>query len=317
MSCRIVTIGDLTVDLVMPVSLPIESGQSQRIPWHTIEPGATGNFLIAGARLGAEMVALGAVGNDLYGHYVRDVLAAEGIDVEGVVIAPGTPTTVVAVLFEPDAGKFSYVWHGGEGDPLPVSDTARRLIEQGDALFMQGFTLSEESLRPLVEHAFSSGKPIWCDVGPSVIHVSDTDRARIRQHVYALMTTEDEVPLIAEGLTGPAAYAFLLESGAQLLVIKRGAQGCMVMTTTERFEVPAFPVKVRDLVGAGDSFNAAFMVGVLRGLSLREAAILANATGGAKVQKLGTGRAMPTRAEVTAVLESGGYRITFQGDSNP
>ena len=151
MSCRIVTIGDLTADLVMPVKLPVEAGQSQRLPWLNVEPGGAGNFLIAGQRLGAKMVALGAVGDDLYGRYVLDVLSAEGVNVEGVISALGTSTTVVAVLFEPDTDKFSYVWHGGEGDPLPVNDKARRLIGQGDALFMQGFTLCEASLRPLVE----------------------------------------------------------------------------------------------------------------------------------------------------------------------
>ena len=311
MSCRIVTIGDLTADLVMPVKMPIQPGQSQQMPWHSVEPGGAGNFLIAGQRLGAQMVALGAVGNDLYGRYVLDELSAEGINVEGVTVAPGMPTTVVAVLFEPDAAKFSYVWYGGHGDPLPVDDTTRRLIGEGDVLFMQGFTLCEASLRPLVEYSFTAGKPIWFDVGPATKDVPDEDRARIRQHAYALMTTEEELPLIADKKTGQKAYDFLLASGPQLLVIKQGKQGCSVITKTEQFEVPAFPVTARDLIGAGDSFNAAFIYGTLYGLPLHETAILANATGGAKVQKLGTGRAMPTRAEVAAVLESGGHQFAF------
>src|SRR5262249_44062373 len=149
MTCRIVTIGDLTVDLVMPVKMPIEPGQTQRLPWHRVEPGGAGNFLVAGQRLGAQMAAVGAVGDDLYGRHVLDVLRGEGVNVDAVSAAPGLSTTVVAVLFEPDTGKFGYVWHGGEGEPIPVSATARQVIEQGDTLFMQGFTLAEESLRPL------------------------------------------------------------------------------------------------------------------------------------------------------------------------
>jgi len=109
----IVTIGDLTADLVMPVKMPVTPGQSQQMPFHRVEPGGAGNFLIAGQRLGAQMAAVGALGDDLYGWHVLDVLRDEGINVEAISMEPGTTTTVVAVLFEPDAGKFSYVWYSG------------------------------------------------------------------------------------------------------------------------------------------------------------------------------------------------------------
>jgi sugar/nucleoside kinase (ribokinase family) len=139
----------------------------------------------------------------------------------------------------------------------------------------------------------------------------DCRRVGAGQHAYALTTTEDELPLIAGGRTEQAAYDFLLGEGIQLIVIKRGAQGCRIITVDSRVDIPAFPVTVRDLVGAGDCFNAAFIYGMLHGLSLVEAATLANAAGGAKVQKLGSGRAMPTRSEVAAVLESSGTTLQF------
>src|SRR5262245_20316859 len=125
---KIVTIGDLTVDLVMPVKLPIEPGTSQQVAWHRVEPGATGNFLIAGQRIGAQMIALGAVGDDLYGHYVLKILSDEGIDVAGVAAVPALSTTSVLVLFEPDTGKFSYAWYGDQAKPLPISETAIHII---------------------------------------------------------------------------------------------------------------------------------------------------------------------------------------------
>ncbi len=311
MSPRIVAIGDLTVDLVMPVKWPVEPGQAQEVPWHNVEPGGAGNFLIAGQRLGAEMHSLGAIGDDLYGHHVLEVLAAEGIDVQGVVAAPGSTTTVVLVLFEPETGRFAYIWRGGHGEPISPTQTMIDTIEQADALFMQGYTLCEPSLRPLVDHAFASGKRLWFDVGPASAGVPESDRAFARQHAYALMTTEDELPLIAAGRTGEEAVDFLVSEGLQLIALKRGPNGCRIITPEARIDVPAFPVVLRDVVGAGDCFNAAFIYGTLRGLSLVEAATLANAAGGAKVQKVGTGRSMPTRTEVAAVLEANGQRLSF------
>jgi len=308
---RIVTIGDLTADLLMPVRLPVEAGHSQEMAWHSVEPGAAGNFLIAGQRLSAQLYALGAVGDDLYGHHALKILSSEGVNVEGVAVEPTISTTVVAVLFEPDAGKFSYVWHGGHGEPIPVSETAIRIIEQADALFMQGFTLCEASLRPLVDYALGSSRPIWFDVGPATNDLAEKDRVKMRQRAYAIMTTEDELPLIASGKTGQVACDLILQDGPHMVVIKRGDQGCRVGTHTEQIDVPAFTVKVRDLVGAGDCFNAAFMVAMLQGLPLAESGKLANAAGAAKIQKLGTGRAMPTRIEIEAVLDSAGVTINF------
>jgi sugar/nucleoside kinase (ribokinase family) len=317
MSYRIVSIGDLAAELVMPVRLPIQAGAYQEIAWHSVEPGGAGNFLIAGQRLGAQMAALGAVGDDLYGRHILDVLRAEGVQVEGVVVTPNTATAFVAVLFEPDTGNFCYVWHGSHGEAIQVSAVAARLIDEADALFMQGFTLYEKTLRPLVDQAIASGKPIWFDVGPIAKDLDEADRVRIRKSAQVILTTEDELPSIAGGRTGQPAYDFVLDAGPRMLVIKRGSAGCRVVTRQnqadqpDQIDIPAFSIQARDVIGAGDCFNAAFMYGILKGLSPSDAALLANAAGAAKIQKLGTGRSMPTRAEITAVLRAGGYTLNF------
>jgi len=119
--------------------------------------------------------------------------------------------------------------------------------------------------------------------------------------------------LITQERTGQAAYDFLWQENPRLrlLVVKQGAKGCSVVTPQEVVDVPGFTVAARDLVGAGDCFNAAYIYGTLLGLSPTDAATLANATGAAKVMKLGTGRAVPTRAEVLAVLEAGGKALAI------
>lgn len=310
MTARIATIGDLTVDLVMPVALPIQPGQSLEVPWHRVEPGGAGNFLIAGQRLGAQMYAVGALGGDLYGQEALTILSAEGINVTGVTAQPETTTTVVIVLMEPDTGRFAYIWRGGQGPLIELSAAAKSNIDQADALFLQGYTLCEEQLHPLVDYALASDRALYFDIGPAISGAAEAERARARRRAQAILTTEDELPQITEGRIGQAAYDFLLSEGPRLVVIKRGAQGCRVITESgDCFDIPAFPATVRDLVGAGDCFNAAFIYGCLRGLSPQQAALLANAAGAAKVQKLGTGRAVPTRAEVEAILQANGQPI--------
>jgi sugar/nucleoside kinase (ribokinase family) len=65
---------------------------------------------------------------------------------------------------------------------------------------------------------------------------------------------------------------------------------------------PGYPVEARDATGAGDSFDGAVIYGYLKGLDLPALGTLANATGAAKVRKLGTGHNMPWPAEITEVL---------------
>jgi sugar/nucleoside kinase (ribokinase family) len=71
---------------------------------------------------------------------------------------------------------------------------------------------------------------------------------------------------------------------------------------------PGFPVEAVDATGAGDSLDAAVLYGYLRGLSLPALGALGNATGAAKVQKLGTGHNLPTMNEVAAVLKRFGQQ---------
>jgi sugar/nucleoside kinase (ribokinase family) len=123
------------------------------------------------------------------------------------------------------------------------------------------------------------------------------------------MMTEDEVPLAAKGLTGDPAYDYLLGLGPQMLVVKQGGAGCLIVRGDGREQVAGFSVPVVDTVGAGDCFDAAFIYGRLQGWDWRQSAVLGNAAGGAAVQKAGAGRNVPACADVQAVLRDAGVTI--------
>ena len=85
----------------------------------------------------------------------------------------------------------------------------------------------------------------------------------------------------------------------------------MVLTPTGTVEHPGYPVPLVDSTGAGDCFAAAFVYAYLRQWSLPAVVAFANAMGAATVQKLGSGRQTPTRAEVSAVLRQYAVAIDF------
>jgi len=99
---------------------------------------------------------------------------------------------------------------------------------------------------------------------------------------YALMN-EDEARMLTGHSEPERAAETLRNLGAEDIVIKRGARGCWV----NGVEVPGHSVRVVDTTGAGDCFVGGFIAGLQRGLSVLEAARIANAVGALSVGKVG------------------------------
>jgi len=79
----------------------------------------------------------------------------------------------------------------------------------------------------------------------------------------------------------------LLSFGIGNVVVKNGNRGCHIQSRSEKHLVPAFKVDVMDTTGAGDAFNAGFIAGVLKGLSLYECGVWGNASGAMCVKRIG------------------------------
>ncbi len=310
---NIVSVGDLVLDIILPVKLPVT--EHQDMSTRRIEPGGAGNFMIAARHMGLNVFAVGVVGADLFGAQVLDILRQEGVDTLGVVAIPGSTTTMVIVLTDQQSGEHVFLGHYGAGPEVPYPDLVDDVIASADALFVQGYTLAEKRVVPMavraVERAGTVNIPIYLDVGPFMAQVAPERIPWIVQRAVVVMMTEEEVPLMSGNLSGDTAYEYLLAQGVQTIVVKRGASGCLLVTAEGQEAVPGFSARVVDTVGAGDCFDAAFLAGRLNGLSLRDSALLANAMGAASVQKMGAGHNAPTCAEVNAVLSQAGVKLNF------
>jgi sugar/nucleoside kinase (ribokinase family) len=299
MPYTIVTLGDLVADITAALpSLPLEPGRYQQAHFVRLEPGGAGNFLIAGARLGMRMVSVGALGDDAFGRDVAATLAAEGVDITLVEHPAGTTTTAVLVLND-DHGRTVMTGAYGEGALLAFRPEWEAAMRQSDAVFAFGYSLRELRIQNAVleslERGRAIGRPVFFDPGPEFYLLDEPARSRALAAADIVLLTEEELAMTEAG-------AAELLHRSKVVVVKRGAAGCQVWTQAGPLDVPGFPVAARDVAGAGDCFAAAFVYGYVSGWSLERAAIFANATGAAKVQKRGTGRQAPTADEVRAVL---------------
>ena len=66
--------------------------------------------------------------------------------------------------------------------------------------------------------------------------------------------------------------------------------------------IPAFSVEAVDTTAAGDAFNGAFAVGLVKGSSPKESAIFATAVAAISVTRRGAQPSMPTLEETMKLL---------------
>jgi sugar/nucleoside kinase (ribokinase family) len=92
----------------------------------------------------------------------------------------------------------------------------------------------------------------------------------------------------------------MLAAGSPLTVVKRGARGASALAEGERIDASPPAVDAVDATGAGDSFDAGFIAGRLRGLGLAETLALACACGALSTRALGGTAAQPTFDEAAA-----------------
>ena len=167
---HVVSIGDLVLDVILPVRLPVRAGEHQEPPQRRLEPGGAANFLIAARRMGLRVTAAGTVGEDPFGTNILDALNTEQVDTRLVNIIPGSTSTLVIVLTDPETGVHTFIGNYGEGPELPYPAHLDATIATADVLYVQGYTFAEQRIVPMalraLEQAESAGIPIYLDVGP-------------------------------------------------------------------------------------------------------------------------------------------------------
>jgi sugar/nucleoside kinase (ribokinase family) len=306
----IVVIGDQLVDVSIRLkSFPLEARQMQKAEAYLIGPGGAGNVAIAAARLGHDVACLAEIGSDELGEVVRRGLDAEGVDTTHLVISAGAATPVAGVLVDA-AGEPAYLGYPGTLRLASMPPEWGGILASAEAVYADGWGESQPAAEIVVEalhRARAHGVPTFFDPGPGNPSLDNDWHRRALAETRVAILNESEVRRISGQNDVLQAARALAGMGPEAVFVKRGANGCLAIRGQEVAESPGFRVPVVDTTGAGDSVGAAVMSGWLAGLPLPILTTLADAMGAAKVQKQGTGRSMPTRDEIRAVLRGAGH----------
>jgi fructokinase len=296
MSLDILTLGEALVEIMRPeVGQPLDQPALFEGPFPS---GAPFIFAVQAARLGAKVAAIGTVGDDAFGRCMQAQLAADGLDARSLRVLSEYATGVAFIAYNHD-GSRDFVFHArhaasGQINPIQLEDG---LFSGLKCLHLMGSTLSMsadmlEVGRLALHLAQHHGAKVSFDpnLRPQLL---SPERARVAFEPFVmaadvLMPTREELHL----LTGQpdddrAAAALTRLNPHQIIVVTQGAQGAKVYHRGRWEHVPAFPVEEVDPTGAGDCFDAGFLVRWLAGDSLVDALRFANACGALAVTRRG------------------------------
>ncbi len=288
--------------------------------------GAPANVAVALQRLGLPATFVGKVGDDPFGVYLRDSLAADGIDTRHLFVDPQARTTAVFVAVWDDGRKDLCFYRNPGADMMLRADEIGEDIFEGARCFHFGsITFINEpaatAQRKALRRAQERGLMITYDPNyrPTLWPDVETAQRVIREafrHCHLAKISEEEWE-VATGHAGlDAGSRAVLAWGVELLVISRGANGAIATNGDWRIELPAIPVDVVETTGAGDGFMAAMIarllpererLGSLRKVDesvVRDALAYAIVVGGLTCTRPGAIPALPTRAEVEAFMQA-------------
>ncbi len=291
--------------------------------------GSSANVAVGLARLGLRVAMLTRVGDEHMGRFVRETLAAEGVDVAAVGTDPGRLTGLVLLGIE-DAENFPHIFYRENCADmgLEAADVESAPFATARALAMTGTHLSTESVRRAARRAIALAKQhglrvvldidyrpvLWGQAG----HGSGAERAgsapEVTRQLQAFLPdcnlvvgTEEEIRVAGGGESVLDALRAIRSATEATIVMKRGVLGCVVFegpipaSVSQGLIVAGFPIDVLNVLGAGDAFLAGYLSGWIDGLPAAHCARRGNAAGAIVVTRHGCTPAMPTKRRTRRV----------------
>ena len=293
MSPRVACVGVYIVDVLGRPVDELPRGQSSRLldEIRITVAGTAGGTAVDLARLGADVLAIGAIGDDNLGNFLTSVLEQEGIPATHLTRKPDVQTSATILPIHPDGSRPA--WHVmGANATLNADDVPWDALGSCDALHLGGTgalpSLDGESAARVVKRAREAGALTTADC----LGVKREDALEVIKpclpYTDIFMPNEDEAIALTKEPDAASAARVLRGLGATCVILKRGERGCLISDDDGEREIPGFEAPVVDTTGCGDAFCAAVIVAKCDGASIDEAARRGNAAGALNLRGLGS-----------------------------
>ena len=260
MSKKIGVVGSNMADLITYVDRMPGPGETLEAPTFEMGCGGKGaNQAVAAARLGAEVMMVTRVGDDVFADNTIRNLASFGVDTRHVVKVAGKSSGVAPIFVEQSGENSILIVKGANAHLLPVEvDKAAADLKECGLILMQ-MEVPVETVYHTIEFAAQNGIETILNPAPAAANL---DPERIRQVTF-LVPNESELALLS-GLPTDTdedivnAARSLIARGIRTVIVTLGARGARMITSNEIVNIEPVKVTPKDTTGAGDAFIGSF-----------------------------------------------------------
>ncbi|MGC0365787.1 sugar/nucleoside kinase (ribokinase family) [Rhodococcus sp. 27YEA15] len=271
---KIVTLGVHILDVLVRAVDEIPPGQgSVLVEQIRLSPaGTAGGTALTLAKLGAEVLSAGAVGDDHSGRMLISMLEDYGISTQHLLTKPDTQTSASVLPIRRNGDRPAFHVVGATAaytiDDVPLDAIAGATHLHFGAPEFLGGEVASKILAHARENGVTTSADILAEGNPGLLEWI----APALPYIDFLLPNDQQVT----GFTGTDSLEdgclALLERGVGCIAATSGPNGALVVDGTSAVPVPAYETDVVDTTGCGDAFSAGFLRGHSLGLDPVESA---------------------------------------------
>lgn len=263
-------------------------------------PGGAANVVNNLCALGATGIIVGVVGSDEAGQALKDSLRAEGAETHGLIALDDRPTTRKTRIIA-HSQQVVRVNHEkrtpiGDSTAMRIAELITELAAGADAILLSDYqkgVLSPIALSASVRAAQKARIPVTGNLKPAAL-TDHSSLSVLTLNLHEASTAVGGKSLSTEDDIRNAGKLLLARTGSANVLITRGANGLSLLTADgEHHHIPARPVEVYDVAGAGDTVISTLTLALAAGANMLEAVKLANIAASEAVKKLGVSTVSP------------------------
>ncbi len=263
--------------------------------------GEAVNEAVTASKLGLKTAILCALGKDMAGSLVSEVLKENNVDTS-LILYPQEHSTPVTTMFVNEDGtrksvtNLSHTFNFHPESHLEALLQTRTIIL--GSLFRAPFD-NPTSVKAVLEFAHDNGILIVADTKlPNFRFMSLEDLKDFLPLIDYITPNEDEARYFTGKETSEEMAKVFLSYGVKNVIIKLGSKGCYFTNGKERIVLPALRVNAVDATGAGDNFVAGLVSELLRGEDILEALKFATTCGALCSTAIGACTALKNREQI-------------------
>lgn len=286
--------------------------------------GAPANVLAMYAKLGGDTAFIGKVGDDDFGHFLRNTMKNAGIDVSALVLTKQARTTLAFVqLTDQGDRSFSFYRKPGADVLLRADEVDIETLAHCKVFHFGAVSLTDEPCRSATIYAARVAQKAGAIISydPNYRPLLWDDPAQAKKEMLAALpladiikVSEEEMELLTGCTDLNAGATALARYGAVLVLVTLGPKGAYYRAPSGSGLLPTYDVDTIDTTGAGDAFLGALLwclkdksAEALAAMPKQEwerAVAFANAAGSLTTTKKGAIPAMPDYAAIKKCMET-------------